>query len=66
MTIIKKRSIVFVVIFLTSFCFSQQRAANIDVPKIKNPRFLKSAGPTIYIDQTHQNFHQKSSSQKTP
>lgn len=59
MTIIKKRNIVFVVIFLTSFCFSQQRAANIDVPKIKNPRFLKSAGPTIYIDQTHQNFHQK-------
>ncbi|WBX70781.1 hypothetical protein [Tenacibaculum retecalamus] len=59
MTIIKKRNIVFVVIFLTSFCFSQQRAANIDVPKIKNPRFLKSTEPTIYIDQSHQNFHQK-------
>ncbi len=59
MKIIGQDNVVFLMIFLTSFCFSQQRAANIDMPKIKNPRFLKSKGPVIYIDQTHQNFHQK-------
>lgn len=48
-----------VMVFLTSFCFSQQRAGNIDIPKIEHPRFLNSARQTIYIDQMHQNFHRK-------
>ena len=54
-----KHSIVFIMIFLVSVCFSQQQADKIDLPKIEHPRFLKSSGPTIYIDQTHQNFHRK-------
>lgn len=59
MKVVGQHNVVFLMIFLTSFCFSQQRVANIDAPKINNPRFLKSKGPVIYIDQTHQNFHQK-------
>lgn len=59
MKIIKQHTVIFVTFFFISYCFSQQRAANIKVPKINNPRFVKTKGPRVYIDQIHQNFHQK-------
>ncbi|WP_347174190.1 hypothetical protein [Polaribacter uvawellassae] len=59
MKIIKGNIVLFILSFVVNLSFSQQRADDINLPKIKNPRFLKSKGPTIYIDQSHQNFHQK-------
>ncbi|CAM1351681.1 hypothetical protein [Tenacibaculum insulae] len=59
MKALKRFYLAFIMIFLVSVGFSQQQAAKIEVPKIKNPRFLNEVGPIIYIDQSHQNFHQK-------
>lgn len=57
--IIKRNIAFFILIFVVNLSFSQQRADDNVLPKIKSPRFLESKGPTIYIDQSHQNFHQK-------
>ena len=44
-------------ISLCAVCFSQQRADNIVIPKIENPKFTLNKGPKIYIDHKHNNFH---------
>lgn len=55
-----QKAILLIVVFVVSNICAQQRADDIVVPTIKKPRFKKQAGPNVYIDQSHQNFHQKS------
>ena len=51
--------ILFLIAFLIAdVSFTQQRADNIIVSEIENPRFEKGKGARILIDQSHHNFHQ--------
>ncbi|KGL58530.1 hypothetical protein [Polaribacter sp. Hel1_85] len=52
--------VILIVFFISIVGFSQQRADVVEIPKISKPRFQKGKGPNLYIDQSHQNFHQKS------
>lgn len=51
-------------LWLFSLCsllaIGQQPADDISIPKFDNPTFYLENGPQVYIDQSHQNFHQKS------
>lgn len=49
-----------IVFFISNIGFTQQRADDIIISEIKKSRFKKNQGPIVYIDQSHQNFHQKS------
>lgn len=51
--------ILFFILISFGTAYSQQRADNINIPEIKNPRFKNEKGPKVYIDQGHNNFHQK-------
>jgi hypothetical protein len=37
---------------------AQQSADNISIPKFEKPTFNLGKGPKVYIDQSHNNFHQ--------
>ena len=47
-----------IVFLIADVSFTQQRADDIIIPKIENPRFKKGKGTRILIDQSHHNFHQ--------
>ncbi|TMM32188.1 hypothetical protein FDT66_01615 [Polaribacter aestuariivivens] len=54
------QTLIFAALFILNVGFAQQRADDVVIPEIEKPRFKKNTGPIVYIDQSHQNFHQKS------
>lgn len=57
---IHRISFVILVFGCCLFSFSQQKADNIELPKLENPKFKVGMGPKTYIDQSHYNFHTQS------
>src|SRR5688500_8407838 len=53
----KNRCLMAVLICWSSLSYAQQVADSSYNPPVENPAYPLGAGPAIYIDQAHQNFH---------
>lgn len=54
------KSFVFLILILFPIWLFSQQVADIDYnPKIDNPAYTKGAGPIVFIDEGHFNFHTK-------
>lgn len=52
------KTLLLIAFFIVDTGFTQQRADDVIIPKIENPRFKEGKGARILIDQSHNNFHQ--------